>query len=216
MFRTLILTILLGYTTVSCVEAQQANSPLTPQVDASTESQLETAIFAGGCFWCMESAFDPVQGVVGTISGYTGGKTKNPTYHAVKLGKTGHYEALKVVYDPRKTTYEELLRIFWRNVDPFNARGQFCDSGSQYRAAVFVADNEQRTAAEASREKIAGRTRLKIVTEVIDASEFYPAEEYHQDYYLKNPLQYSYYRSSCGRDARLIEIWGAEAGGIRH
>jgi peptide-methionine (S)-S-oxide reductase len=154
--------------------------------------------------------------VVETISGYTGGKTENPTYDAVKHGRTGHYEALKVVYDPERTSYEKLLHIFWRNIDPFNPRGQFCDRGSQYRAAIFVQNAAQREAAEASKESLSQRTKLKIVTQILPAKVFYPAEAYHQDYYLKNPIRYRYYRASCGRDARLIEIWGAQAGGQGH
>jgi peptide-methionine (S)-S-oxide reductase len=181
-----------------------------------TEEETAVAIFAGGCFWCMESAFDPVEGVLETISGYTGGKTANPTYDAVKLGRTGHYEALKVVYDPRRVDYETLLYVFWRNIDPFNPRGQFCDRGSQYRAAIFVADAAQREAAQASKDAISERTKLKIVTQILPLDTFYPAEEYHQNYYLKHPLKYRYYRSSCGRDRRLVEIWGAEAGGKKH
>lgn len=190
-------------------EDQQSN-----EVETEKESGgLKTAIFAGGCFWCMETAFDPIPGVVETISGYTGGRVKNPTYDSVKMGRTGHYESLKVVYDPSKTSYEKLLAVFWRNVDPFNPRGQFCDMGSQYRAAIFVDNEEQETAAKASLQGVASRTKLKIVTQILPASDFYPAEEYHQNYYIKNPLKYKYYRNQCGRDRRLIEIWGAEAGG---
>jgi peptide-methionine (S)-S-oxide reductase len=176
-------------------------------------NDLESAVFAGGCFWCMETAFDPIPGVVETISGYTGGRVKSPTYDAVKLGRTGHYEALKVVYDPSRITYEQLLEVFWRNIDPFNPRGQFCDLGSQYRAAIFVEGDEQRQAAEASLNQVASRTKLKIVTTILPASDFYPAEAYHQNYYQKNPLKYKFYRDQCGRDRRLVEIWGAQAGG---
>lgn len=179
----------------------------------NNQEELRSAVFAGGCFWCMETAFDPIPGVVETISGYTGGRTKDPTYEAVGKGNTGHYESLKVVYDPEKVTYEELLQVFWCNVDPFNARGQFCDTGSQYRAAIFVEDDQQREAAEKTRQAIAGRTKLRIATQVLEASEFYPAEEYHQNYYVKNPVKYKYYRNQCGRDRRLVQIWGAEAGG---
>ena len=184
-----------------------------PQAGDENADHLQTAVFAGGCFWCMESAFDPVEGVVDTISGYTGGKVANPTYEAVKHGGTGHYEALKVVYDDRQTSYEKLLHVFWRNIDPFNPRGQFCDKGSQYRAAIFVQDDSQRKAAEKSKEELATHTKLKIVTEILPSTEFYRAEEYHQNYYQKNPIKYRYYRTSCGRDRRLVEIWGSQAGG---
>jgi len=187
-----------------------------PQPDtAAAERQLQAAIFAGGCFWCVESAFDKVEGVVETISGYTGGKTQNPTYDAVSQGRTGHYEAVRIVYDPQQTNYEKLLYVFWRNIDPFNARGQFCDSGSQYRAAIFVDSDEQRQQAEASIRDLAKYTKRKIVTQILPAAEFYPAEAYHQDYHSKHPIKYRYYRSSCGRDQRLIAIWGAQAG-ARH
>lgn len=200
---------------VACLFSLAAFSPLAAAPPTTTQSQLREAIFAGGCFWCMESAFDHIHGVKETISGYIGGKTQNPTYDAVKLGKTGHYESLKVVYDPQEISYEELLYVFWRNIDPFNPRGQFCDTGSQYRAAIFAATDEQQAAAEKSKQQLAGRTKLRIVTPILTASEFYPAEEYHQDYHLKNPIKYRYYRGSCGRDARLLEIWGAEAGGLQ-
>ena len=183
------------------------------QAQETNDNDFETAVFAGGCFWCMETAFDPIPGVVETISGYTGGRVKNPTYDAVKLGRTGHYESLKVVYDPKRISYEQLLEVFWRNIDPFNPRGQFCDLGSQYRAAIFVEGDEQRQAAETSLKQIASRTKLKIVTTILQASEFYPAEAYHQNYYQKNPLKYKFYRDQCGRDRRLLEIWGAQAGG---
>lgn len=192
--------------------ASAALAPAAQAEDPPEPPQHETAIFAGGCFWCMESAFDAVEGVVATTSGYTGGKTKDPTYKSVKLGTTGHYESLKVTYDPMQVSYEQLLDVFWHNIDPFNARGQFCDRGSQYRAAIFVSGEPQRSAAEASREEIATRTKHKIVTEILPVSTFYEAEEYHQNYYQKNPLKYRYYRYTCGRDQRLREIWGSAAG----
>lgn len=177
------------------------------------QGDWDSAVFAAGCFWCVEKAFDHVPGVQKTISGYTGGRTKNPTYEQVKMGRSGHFEAVKVVYDPNKVSYEKLLDIFWRNVDPFDPRGQFCDRGSQYRAAIFVEDEQQEEAAKASVEKLSERTRLKIVTEIRPATEFYAADEYHQDYYLKNPAKYQVYRNQCGRDRRLMQVWGAEAGG---
>lgn len=204
---------LLGF--ASWIVSLAALSPLYAAPPTTAQTPLRVAVFAGGCFWCMESAFDHIHGVKETISGYTGGKTQKPTYDAVKLGKTGHYEALKVVYDPQEISYEDLLYVFWRNIDPFNPRGQFCDNGSQYRAAIFAADDQQQAAADKSKQQLGSRTKLKIVTPILPASEFYPAEEYHQDYHLKNPLKYRYYRNSCGRDARLLEIWGAEAGGLQ-
>jgi peptide-methionine (S)-S-oxide reductase len=169
-----------------------------------------TATFAGGCFWCMEPPFDKLEGVLSVTSGYTGGQKKNPTYEEVTSGRTGHAEAVQVIYDPARISYRTLLDVFWRNVDPTVRDRQFCDVGTQYRTAIFWHDEEQRREAEASREELE-RTkpfREKIVTEIVPASEFYPAEEYHQKYYKKNPLRYQYYRAGCGRDARLKELWG--------
>jgi peptide-methionine (S)-S-oxide reductase len=175
---------------------------------------LATATFAGGCFWCVEADFDKVDGVVSTTSGYTGGTVVNPTYEQVSAGTTGHAEAVEVVFDPRKVSYEKLLDVFWHSVDPTVVNRQFCDVGSQYRTAIFVHDEAQRRAAEASK---AALQRSKpfaqpIVTPIETATAFYPAEEYHQDYYRKNPIRYLYYRASCGRDARLKELWGKQAG----
>ncbi len=168
------------------------------------------APFAGGCFWCVESDFDKVPGVVSTTSGYMGGQTKNPTYEQVSAGGTGHAEVVQVEYDPKKVSYAQLLQVFWRNVDPLTPNAQFCDHGPQYRSALFVADAEQRRLAEESLKALRDSKRFDkpIVTEILPAGEFYPAEEYHQDYYRKNPLRYRYYRYSCGRDARLEELWG--------
>lgn len=167
-----------------------------------------SAIFAGGCFWCMEPPFDAVPGVTATISGYTGGRTQNPTYNEVSSGRTGHKEVVKVVYDPSRVTYEQLLAIFWRNIDPHDARGQFCDKGDQYTSAIFVASPEQRQAAEASLKAVSGRLNGRIVTEILPAATFYPAEDYHQNYYRKSAAKYKYYRFACGRDRRLEEVWG--------
>jgi peptide-methionine (S)-S-oxide reductase len=173
-------------------------------------SGLATATFAGGCFWCMEPPFDELAGVVSTTSGYTGGHRRNPTYEDVSAGGTGHAEAVQVTYDPRRIGYAELLDVFWKNVDPTTPDRQFCDMGSQYRTAIFFHDDEQRRLAEQSRQKLeqAGRLKGAIVTQIVPASEFYPAEEYHQDYYRKNPLRYRFYRYNCGRDQRLRELWG--------
>jgi methionine-S-sulfoxide reductase len=171
------------------------------------------ATFAGGCFWCMEPPYDKLDGVLATISGYIGGTTADPTYQEVSAGGTGHAEAVQVTYDPSKVSYEELLEVFWRNVDPLDAGGQFCDRGDQYRTGIFVHDDEQRRLAEASKQALAGSGRFDepIVTEIEQAGTFYPAEDYHQDYYEKNPLRYDFYRWNCGRDARLAQLWGDEA-----
>jgi peptide-methionine (S)-S-oxide reductase len=171
------------------------------------------ALFAGGCFWCMETAFEGVPGVSAVISGYTGGFKKNPTYEEVSSGSTGHAESVRVVYDPSKISYAKLLDIFWHNVDPVSAGGQFCDRGTQYRSAIFYLDEAQHKAAEDSKKAIEASKRFKepIATEITKASEFTPAEEYHQDFYKKNPLRYQSYRLGCGRDRRLKELWGESA-----
>lgn len=176
----------------------------------SEKTNLEIAIFAGGCFWCTEADFDKVPGVVNTVSGYIGGTVVNPTYEQVSKGKTGHIEAVKIYFDPVKTNYAKLLEAYWPTIDPIMANGQFCDNGSQYRSAIFYRDVHQQMRAEASKSALidSGHFNQPIMTEVLPATEFYPAEEYHQDYYLKNPVRYSYYRSRCGRDARLAQLWG--------
>jgi peptide-methionine (S)-S-oxide reductase len=169
------------------------------------------ATFAGGCFWCMEPPFDKLDGVISTTSGYTGGRKPSPTYEEVSAGTTGHTEAVEVVYDPRKVTYQRLLEVFWRNIDPTTADRQFCDVGSQYRAAIFYHDETQRRLAEQSKQAVARRLGRPVVTEVQPAAPFYVAEAYHQDYYQKNPIRYRYYRAGCGRDQRLDQIWGKDA-----
>jgi peptide-methionine (S)-S-oxide reductase len=166
------------------------------------------ATFAGGCFWCMEPPYDELEGVISTISGYTGGTKKNPTYEEVSAGTTGHAEAVQVTYDPTKISYEKLLDVFWRNIDPLTANAQFCDSGSQYRSAIFYHDEAQKRLVEASKKRVQNRFKQPIVTEIVPATEFYPAEDYHQDYYKKNPIRYKIYRYGCGRDQRLRELWG--------
>jgi peptide-methionine (S)-S-oxide reductase len=170
------------------------------------------AVFAGGCFWCMEGPFDALPGVAATTSGYTGGTKPKPTYAEVSAGTSGHLEAIEVTYDPRQVSYERLLEVFWRNVDPFDGSGQFCDKGPQYRSAVFVRDERERKLAEASKRAVEARFGKTVATEVLPASVFWPAEDYHQDYATKNPVRYKYYRYSCGRDARLKAVWGAQAG----
>jgi peptide-methionine (S)-S-oxide reductase len=179
------------------------------QSTGSTETAKAT--FAGGCFWCMEPPFDKLDGVISTISGYAGGKKKNPTYEEVSAGNTGHAEVVQITYDPKKITYEKLLEVFWRNVDPLTPNRQFCDIGSQYRTAIFYHDETQKRLAEESKKALSKRFKEPIVTEIVAASEFYPAEDYHQDYYTKNPLRYKYYRYSCGRDQRLEALWGPAA-----
>ena len=176
--------------------------------------RLEKATFAGGCFWCMEHPFDELTGVVSVTSGYTGGHKKNPTYQEVSAGGTGHAESVQVVYDPAKIAYEKLLSVYWHNIDPTVKDRQFCDSGNQYRSAIFYHTEDQRRLAIQSKEALEKSKPFKepVVTEITRSSEFYPAEEYHQNYYKKNPIRYTYYRTSCGRDNRLRELWGKEAG----
>jgi peptide-methionine (S)-S-oxide reductase len=168
------------------------------------------ATFAGGCFWCEEAVFDEVPGVLATTSGYTGGTTANPTYEQVSEGGTGHAESVQVTYDPRRVSYQQLLDIYWRNVDPLTPAQQFCDVGTQYRSAIFYHDAEQKRLAEASKAALEKSHRFSspIVTEIVPASKFYPAEEYHQDYHHKNPVRYRFYKFSCGREQRLRELWG--------
>lgn len=194
--------------------AAPANSPARAAA-TSPAPQTAVATFAGGCFWCMTPPFEKLPGVISVTSGYTGGHAKNPTYEEVSSGGTGHLESVQVLYDPRKISYEQLLDVFWRNIDPLTADGQFCDHGEQYRTAIFYHDETQQRLAETSKKRLEDSKRFAspIVTEIVQAGEFYPAEEYHQDYYKKNPVRYKFYRWSCGRDKRLKELWGAEAGG---
>ncbi|MBL8659294.1 MAG: peptide-methionine (S)-S-oxide reductase MsrA [Rhodospirillales bacterium] len=177
---------------------------------------MERAVFAGGCFWCMVHPFDEIEGVKSVTSGYTGGTLANPTYEQVSAGGTGHLESVEVVFDPAKVGYQTLLDVYWRNIDPFDSGGQFCDRGASYRSAIFVANDEQRAAAEASKRALQQRFGQPIATDIRPAGPFYRAETYHQDYYKKNPLRYRFYRYNCGRDARLEAVWGTEAGGGEH
>jgi peptide-methionine (S)-S-oxide reductase len=172
--------------------------------------KVDKATFAGGCFWCMEPPFEGLAGVISVTSGYTGGQKKNPTYEEVSAGVTGHAESVEVLYDPAKISYTKLLDIFWHNIDPTTPNRQFCDSGSQYRSAIFYHNDAQKRLAEESKRKVEELPRFKgkIVTEITAASEFYRAEEYHQQYHKKNPVQYKSYRLGCGRDRRLKELWG--------
>jgi peptide-methionine (S)-S-oxide reductase len=169
---------------------------------------LATATFAAGCFWCVEADIDKLAGVVETVSGYTGGQVENPTYEQVSYGGTGHTEAVQIRFDPAVVSYDDLLEHYWRNVDPFVAHRQFCDVGAQYRPEIFVHDEAQQAAAEASRRRVEARFDSPVVVRISHAGTFYPAEAYHQDYYRKNPVQYRYYRWRCGRDDRLADIWG--------
>ncbi len=190
---------------------------VAPSVLAQTSRPAGTAVatFAGGCFWCMEAPFDVLPGVISTTSGYTGGSKKSPTYQEVSSGRTGHAEAVQIVYDPKKISYEKLLEVFWHNIDPTVKDQQFCDVGNQYRTGIFYHDEAQKKAAEASRAALQKNRPFKgeIVTEITAAAEFTPAEDYHQDFYKKNPTRYKFYRAGCGRDDRLKELWGADAGG---
>lgn len=175
-----------------------------------TAQSLETATFAGGCFWCMEHPFDELPGVVAVTSGYTGGHTKNPSYEEVSAGASGHAESVQIVYDPARISYEKLLEVFWHNIDPTVKDRQFCDKGNQYRSAIFYHNEEQHRLALQSKAALEKNNPFQgpIVTEIVQATEFYPAEEYHQHYYRKNPIRYKFYRFSCGRDKKLKELWG--------
>ena len=181
-----------------------------PIANTEAPGSIGRATFAGGWFWCMEPPFDKLDGVISTTSGYIGGDKKNPTYRQVSAGGTGHAEAVEVVYDPSKISYAELLDVFWLNIDPLVRDRQFCDSGSQYRSAIFFHDEKQERLARESKRRLehSGRFVEPIVTQIAPATTFYPAEDYHQDYYLKNPLRYKFYRYRCGRDGRLSELWG--------
>jgi len=194
--------------------AVTAGSDSMAKTTEPAAGKLETATFAGGCFWCMEAPFDKLPGVISVTVGYTGGKVNNPTYEQVSAGGTGHAEAVQVAYDPSRIGYARLLDVFWHNTDPTVVDRQFCDVGSQYRTGIFYHTEEQRLAALQSKEALGKTKPFKepIVTEVTQAGEFYPAEEYHQHYYKKNPIRYRYYRASCGRDGRLKELWGDAAG----
>lgn len=181
-------------------------APAAPSKARATAS----AVFAGGCFWCTESDFDHIPGVISTTSGYSGGRVANPTYEQVSAGGTGHIESVRVVYDPTRVSYARLVALFFLTIDPVDGDGQFCDHGSQYRSAIFVANRRERAAAEAAKAQAAREIKVpgRIETSILPAAPFYPAEDYHQDYYKKNPARYNYYRYRCGRDARLAKVWG--------
>ncbi|MEO0768887.1 MAG: peptide-methionine (S)-S-oxide reductase MsrA [Cyanobacteria bacterium J06649_4] len=191
------------------------DSVVTPNSsETSTETlaaNLTTATFAGGCFWCMEHPFDELPGVADTTSGYTGGTVESPTYYQVSNGDTGHVEAMQVSYDPTQVSYETLLETFWHNVDPFDDLGQFCDKGNQYRSAIFYSSPEEQAIASATKEELATKFDRTIATDILPASTFYAAEDYHQNYYQTHPVRYKVYRFGCGRDQRLSDIWGSDA-----
>ena len=191
---------------VKLAVASQTGGESKPEAAGPAE-----AIFAGGCFWCMEPPFDRLNGVLDTVAGYTGGRTENPTYEQVKTGRTGHLESLRVTYDPKQLAYHDLLEVFWRNVDPTQKNGQFCDDGPQYRSAIFVRDQQERKLAEESKQAIETKLNRSVHTEILDAETFFQAEDYHQNYYQKNPVKYKFYRWKCGRDARLQALWGKSA-----
>jgi peptide-methionine (S)-S-oxide reductase len=201
--------LLLGSVTACARSAPEAPAP-APAPTQAAGSETATAIFAGGCFWCMEPPYDKLPGVISTTSGYTAGNTVDPSYEQVSSGRTGHTEAVQVVYDPSKVSYSKLLEVFWRNIDPTVLNRQFCDVGDMYRSGIYPADDQQRQLAEASKKALqdSGRFPGGIATEIEPASAFYAAEDYHQDYYLKNPVRYKFYRFNCGRDQRLSELWG--------
>lgn len=201
---------LIGLIAVPCLLAGLllSSAALAEEVKTMT-SRSAIATFAGGCFWCMEPPYDKLDGVISTTSGYTGGLVENPTYEEVSAGDTGHAEAIQIEYDPAKVSYAQLLEVFWRNIDPTAKDAQFCDHGSQYRSAVFYHNEEQRRLAEESKQALLVSKKFDAIqTQIEPASVFYPAEDYHQDYYRKNPLRYKYYRFSCGRDQRLKQLWG--------
>ena len=193
------------------LEEPAATQPAAMQPAATRAAGAQgKATFAGGCFWCMEAPFDGLGGVISTTSGYTGGELADPSYEQVSAGGTGHYEAIQVAYNPYRISYEQLLQVFWHNIDPTDPSGQFCDKGSQYSSAIFYHDETQKRLAEASKQALVDSRRFEepVVTPILPAREFYPAEDYHQDFYRKNPVRYQSYRTGCGRDQHLGALWG--------
>lgn len=208
------MTVLAACGNTSPREAVSAPPPSAiPVTIQDVPEGLAVATLAGGCFWCMEPPFDELDGVISTTSGYAGGWVAEPTYEQVSGGGTGHAEVVQIVYDPSKISYEDLLEVFWRNIDPLTADAQFCDHGRQYRSAIFYHGEEQKQAALESKRELeeSGRFDEPIVTEITEFSNFYPAEDYHQDYYQKNPKRYNFYRYGCGRDKRLEQLWGSDS-----
>jgi peptide-methionine (S)-S-oxide reductase len=205
-FTHYLIATIAGFSSAGLAFLSSAGAEKPIQSDAPT--RLATAVFAGGCFWCVESDFDKLEGVIETTSGYTGGQTLNPTYQQVSREETGHYEAVRVTYDPAVVSYAQLTDYFIRHVDPTDAEGQFCDKGDSYRTAIFVARDGERTAAETTTNAAGKILAAPIATQILAASTFWPAETYHQDYYTKNPVRYKYYRTACGRDAAIKALWG--------
>jgi peptide-methionine (S)-S-oxide reductase len=202
---------LLAFGLMAAIAAENKDGDMTEkQRVAAVSANTQRAIFAGGCFWCMEPPFEKLPGVLTVTSGYTGGQVPEPTYKQVSAGGTGHAEAIEIVFDPTRVSYQQLLEILWMNIDPTDDGGQFVDRGRQYRSAIFYLDEGQRQLAEASKQALekSGRFDKPIVTEIVPATDFYPAEEYHQDYYEKHPLRYKFYRTTCGRDRVLDRLWG--------
>lgn len=206
-------TLIKPFSFLGAISATLALLAFVATAKAQKPDETQTAIFAGGCFWCVESDFDKVPGVLKTISGYTGGHTQNPTYKEVTYKNTGHYEAVEITFDPKTVSYKQLVHIFWRTVDPTDKGGQFCDRGASYRTAIFVNNAEQEAIAKASKqqEQTSGPLKGKIVTPILKAKTFYPAEHYHQNYYQLNKVRYTYYRFSCGRDKRIKALWADQA-----
>jgi len=196
-FMAVLAALLLGFTLAA-----------TAADTGTANKATATATFAGGCFWCMVHPFDQLPGVISVTSGYTGGHTKNPTYEEVSAGSTGHLESVQIIYDPKTIDYGKLLGVYWHNIDPLDAGGQFCDRGDQYKSVIFYHDEEQKRLAEQSKAAVEKQLKHAVATTIRPASTFYPAEDYHQDYYKKNPLRYKFYRYSCGRDQRLEALWG--------
>ncbi len=203
--RRLLLSLILMFAALGLASAEMAPLPKPGPGQA-------VATFAGGCFWCTESDFDHVKGVIATTSGYTGGNVVNPGYERVSAGSTGHAEAVEVIYDPSIVSYDKLLAYYWRTVDPTVQNAQFCDHGNQYRTAIFVRNDEERKLAEASKKKVEAELKRPIYTQIVQAGVFYAAEEYHQNFYVKNPTKYKFYRWNCGRDQRLEQLWGKPKG----
>jgi peptide-methionine (S)-S-oxide reductase len=200
---------LFGALVLALAALANGSASLLGKAAAEGKPALSKATFAGGCFWCMESDFEKVPGVVSVTSGYTGGKVKNPSYEEVSSGGTGHVEAIEIAFDPGKITYEKLVAIFWSNIDPLDEAGQFCDHGEQYHTVIFVHDDAQKRAAEESKKAVEQKLKAKVATLIATAGPFYPAEEHHQKYSDKNPVRYGLYRNGCGRDRKLEQIWGA-------
>lgn len=201
----------LGMAVLCALGLTAATTTLAAETTPVKAENTATAIFAGGCFWCIEADFEKLPGVIGAESGYTAGKKLNPTYEQVSAGGTGHTEAVRVTYDPARVSYAQLVDYFWKHIDPTVKDKQFCDSGNQYRSGIYWMNEAERKLAESSRDAILSSGKFKeIHTEIIAATIFYPAEEYHQDYYKKNPIRYAYYRKGCGRDARVEQLWGSK------